>query len=88
MAHASVRDSARAATASMAFFPPIRERFDVFDPERAASSEAWWTQTMQRSEVDSPGRREYLDVVQTMFSRLGAAVRGIVSAELPEPPPR
>jgi hypothetical protein len=88
MAHASVRVSARAATASMAFFPPIAERFDAFDPERAASSEAWWAQTMQKSEVDSPARREYFDVVQTMFSRLGEAVRGVVSAELPEPPPR
>ena len=82
MAGVSVRESARAAKSGMDFFPPIEERFDAFDPERSASSERWWSGTMQNARTDSAARREYFAVVHEMFSRLGSAVRGLVRAEV------
>ena len=85
MAHASVRDSARAARTSMDFFPPIQERFDTFDPERSVGEDRWWRETLRNSAVDSEARREYFGVVQEMFSRLGGAVRSVVGAEVVEP---
>ena len=66
----------------MAFFPPIDERYDAFDPELSASSERWRSETMQSARADSEARREYFAVVHEMFSRLGSAVRGLVRAEL------
>ena len=82
MAGISVRESARAATSGMEFFPPIEGRFDTFDPERSASSERWWSETMRNSKTDSEAGREYSAVVREMFSRLGSAVRGLVRAEV------
>ena len=82
MAGVSVRESARAARSGIEFFPPIEERFDTFDPERAASSERWWSETMQNARTDSAARREYFAVVHEMFSRLGGAVRVLARAEV------
>jgi len=82
MAAVSVRESARAARSGVEFFPPIGGRFDLFDPERAASSDGWWSETMRNAGTDSEARREYHAVVQEMFSRLGVAVRGVVRAEV------
>ena len=82
MAGVSVRESARAAGSGLDFFPPIEGRFDAFDPERSASSERWWSETIQNTRTDSAARREYLRVVHEMFSRLGSAVRSLVRAEV------
>jgi hypothetical protein len=82
MAEFSVRESARAARSGIDFFPPIEERFDAFDPERAASSERWWSETARNAGTDSAAKREYFAVVHEMFSHLGSAVRALVRAEL------
>ncbi|MGH9659343.1 MAG: hypothetical protein ACRD96_12420, partial [Bryobacteraceae bacterium] len=83
----AARQSAKAGQASMDFFPSIQARFDAFDPEQTVRSDGWWEETLRNGRMDSRAKREYSEVVQEMFSRLGSAVRTVVYSELLQLPP-
>jgi len=87
MAELSARQSARAGQTSMDFFPSIEARFDAFDPEQTVRSGRWWEETIRNAGMDSPAKREYSEVVQEMFSRLGSALRTVVYSEVLQPSP-
>ena len=82
----SASQSAKAGQASMDFFPSIQARFDAFDPEQTVRSDGWWEETLRNGRMDSAAKREYSEVVQEMFSRLGSAVRTVVHSEVLQPP--
>jgi hypothetical protein len=87
MAGRSATQSAKAGQASMDFFPPIQDRFDSFDPEQTVRGDGWWEATARNARMDSAAKREYSEVVEEMFSRLGSAVRTVVYSEVLPPPP-
>lgn len=81
MARFAVQYSDRAGRASLEFFPKIQSRFDGFDPDQTVQSDSWWKETLNNSRMDSSVKQEYFRIVETIFSRLGTAVRAAVKQQ-------
>jgi hypothetical protein len=85
LAALSARLSPKAAEASVAFFPenPNASYLEFIDESKVLTDD-WWVAALRNGQEDSRAKRRYFAVVAAMFEPLGAALRTVVRAEVPQ----